>query len=176
MITCDVSDWPYNILLQWFHWYHFAGRGSRLWQKRDRFVASREHEMHEALLEPWWQWWSRASKKDLEDGRGRKRYLQFFWGPCSMMFHVTMTIQFCNLDTKIITIQGSSNSWLHTGTIPSIGFDSPGILCYNKLIYRGPISRTLDVGCVHFPVLRHKELRCIKTFQRTAISLHTSCI
>jgi len=27
------------------------GRGG---QKRDRFAA-REHEMHEALLEPWWQ-------------------------------------------------------------------------------------------------------------------------
>ena len=59
-----------------------------------------------------------------------------------------MTKQFCNVNTKIITMQCSSNSWLHTGTSPWMGFDSPGILCY-KLIYRDRISGALDVGCVY---------------------------
>lgn len=54
----------------------------------------------------------RASEEDLEGEGVRKRYSSL--RPCSMMFHVAMTKQFCNVNTKNITMQCSSNSWLHT--------------------------------------------------------------
>ena len=113
--------------------------------------------IHEALLEPRWQLVLAIAKRIWKMGEAERdtdRYIR----PCSMMFLVNMTKQFWNLDTNdtriitIQTIQGNSNSWLHTGTSPWLGLDSPGILCY-KLIHPGRISRTLDVGCVYFLAL-----------------------